>query len=426
MESKSEYRAEIQKLLYHAFPSALDQHYDGWSVYVSSTEDVSGVVSIANRCGCPVALSTAAAEDTTGRHADSPVIRISMDRITEVTRINEQAMTAEVQAGVTVRDLEIVLNDHGMTSGFMLLPDLDPVLIEFLTNESLSESSMLYGRVDQAYIGAEGVLPSGEVFRIKPAPARAVGPDLLGLLVSENGKLSIVTSLILRIWKQAKSRRIIAATFEEIEGALRCASMIARSAIRLAGGRIYAPGRPDSSKNRRTADGNVAVFILEGEQAVVDSRAVHIDEIVQECGGSALPQQHHLATRFIRVPRILSGEESESVIVCAAADWSAALSVLREVSSRLEEQIKATRISDFFHEGCSISWTVRETDIDGEILFRVVEVLQRFGGSLISHHPGLDEALPAYFYYDGNMRKKIEELKQRIDPSEVFTAVQTL
>jgi len=230
--------AEIEKQLFHGFPSATERHEEGWTVHPSSTSDVSRVVSIANRCGCRLHMISSRRPDA-DRNV-SPVIRLSLDRMTEVVKLDEHAMTAEVQAGIGVRTLEIVLNDHGMTSGTCLLPDTDPALIDFLGDECVSESSILYGRTDQAAIGAEGVLPGGEEFKIQPAPARAVGPDTLGLLVRGHGNLSIVTSVTLRVWRQPKSRRILCAVFEDqdLAGALRCASKTARSSIRLAAGRV--------------------------------------------------------------------------------------------------------------------------------------------------------------------------------------------
>jgi FAD/FMN-containing dehydrogenase len=409
--------SDTRKLLYHAFPSAVAMQEDGWMVYPSSTREVAGVVSIAVRCGCPV-IASPPQEDEPAPAASTPVIRISMEKMTGVAAVSETGMTAEVQAGIAVRNLEIVLNDHGMTSGFVLLPDVDPTLIRFINDETLSESSMLYGRLDRCVLGAEGVLPGGEVFRIRPAPSRGIGPDILGLLLSEHGRLSIVTSVVLRIWRQPRSRRVIAAFFNEPGGAMACAAEIAGAGIRLAAGRIYAPGWPDPAGPAGGSGSNVAVFVLEGEQAVVDTLAVHVDKIVQDRGGEPALPQYHLATKFVKLPKLDSGEETE--LVSATCDWAAAPDILLEASSRFEESLVAARLSDFFPEGCRISWSVKEAAMGKDLLAGLVDVVRRFGGHLVSRHRLIEGGLPPGMVYDSLMQKKIEQLKETMDPNKII------
>jgi FAD/FMN-containing dehydrogenase len=419
MVRESDSRDEIEKQLFHGFPSATQRHEEGWTVYPSSTRDVARVVSIAGRCGCRLRTVSAGRREDAGSVAP-PLIRLSLDRMIELLNLDERSMTAEVQSGIGVRNLEIVLNDHGMTSGFILLPDSDPVLIDFINDGCISESSILYGRTDQVVIGAEGVLPRGEEFKIQPAPARSIGPDILGLLVREHGNLSIVTSLTLKVWRQPKSRRILCARFEnqDLAGALRCASRTARSSIRIAAGRIYAPGWPDPAQQPQPSGRHVAVFVLEGEQSMVEAFAVHVSQIIQECGGDETAD-HHLATRRPRVPRSASGDDAAMLSV--TADWSTMADLHQEMATKLDIGLLHTRFSDFFHEGCRVNWSVREPDLTPAVLGRMAEILRRFGARLLSVHPGLEG--------EGGLRKaqdmdegekRARELKLQMDPSGIL------
>ncbi|MFH1436172.1 MAG: FAD-binding protein, partial [Pseudomonadota bacterium] len=330
---------DVQKLLNHALPSAFVRHGDTWTVSPSSVDDVAKVVGLADQCGCPVRVAAPREEPETDE-ASSAVIRISMEKMTDVKWVNEESMTAKVQAGLSVRHLEILLNDHGMTSGFVVLPEYDPTLIEFVTDENLSESSVLYGRPDRAFLGVEGVLPSGEAFSTKPTPSRAVGPDLLGMLVSQHGSLSIITSLVLRIWRQPKSRRIVCASFDDVERAVGCASRVAHSGVRLAAGRIYAPEWLEDSGEEGGRGENIAVFVLEGEQAVIDSFADVIEKIIHEAGGGDL-NKHPLATKFVRSHGLcterkqnlssLSMIRRENITDTAKFQLSAKASFIREI-----------------------------------------------------------------------------------------------
>jgi len=410
---------EIERQLFHAFPSATTRQEDGWTVMPSSTDDAAKAVAIANLCGCPVLVSDRGGEERTGLPRSS-ILRLSLERMTGVLGVTEPAMTAEVQAGIAMRNLEIALNDHGLTTGAVLLPDVDPTLIDFVTNDSFSEASILYGRTDQIYLGAEGVLPSGETFRIKPAPARAAGPDILGLLVAGHGRVSIVTALILRLWRLPKSRRVIPAGFrsDRLEDALTCASTAARVPIRFAAGRIYAPGWPDQGESGDAPCDHVAVFVLEGEQAVVEATAVHLEGIVRECGGTLLPAQHALATRFVRAPRVAEGEVTASI--SATAKWPSVLQIHRDVAEKLGGALLASRFSDFFHEGCRVTWTLREGDLGRERLTHVIETLRGLGGCLTSRHPALEGDLPPHLLDEGALRPRMEELKRSMDPGGIL------
>ena len=407
---------EVQKLLNHALPSAFVRLGNTWTVYPSSVDDVAKVVGLANQCGCParVALSREGPETD---EISSAVIRISMEKMTDVKWVNEESMMAKVQAGLSVRHLEILLNDHGMTSGFVVLPRCDPSLIEFVTDENLSESSVLYGRPDRAYLGVEGVLPSGEAFSTKPTPSRAVGPDLLGMLVSQHGSLSIITSLVLRIWRQPKSRRIICASFDDVERAVSCASRVAHSGVRLAAGRIYAPEWLEDSGREEGPGENIAVFVLEGEQAVIDSFAAVIEKINHEAKGAGL-KKHPLSTKFVRSHGLCTEEECE--IVTATADWSVAANIHADVSSKLEKKVVGTRFSNFFHEGCSISWTAGNADVIKDHLPDIAEILRRYGGTLVSRHRAVGKEMSGQLSRDHSLEKKLMELKSRLDPGKTI------
>ena len=409
---------EIERQLFHAFPSATTRQEDGWTVMPSSTDDAAKAVAIANLCGCPVLVAARGGDEPAGPPRSS-LLRLSLERMTGVLGVTEPAMTAEVQAGIAMRNLEIVLNDHGLTTGAVLLPDVDPTLIDFVTNDSFSEASILYGRTDQIYLGAEGVLPSGEVFRIKPAPVRAAGPDVLGFLVAGHGRVSIVTALILRLGRLPKSRRVVPAGFrsDRLEDALTSASSAARVPIRFAAGRIYAPGWSDHGEEGGAPCDHVAVFVIEGEQAVVEATAVHLEGIVQACGGTLLSPQHALATRFVRAPRVAGGEATASI--SATAPWPSVLQIHRDVAGRLGDALLASRFSDFFHEGCRITWMLREGDLGRERLTQVVETLRGLGGRLTSRHPALEGDLPPHLLDEGARRPRMVDMKRTMDPGGI-------
>jgi len=421
MTGKRESCAGLEELINRRFASASSREEGRWSVWPSTAEEVSALFRAAGEFDCSVRFSSGPEGGAARGGCDGkPLIRVGLERMTSIRSLDEKSLTVDVQPGIGVRALDIYLGDSGYTTGFLPLPGFDPPLIDFVRRPDWSESSILYGRVDQCFVGAEGVLPGGGVFRIKPAPARAVGPDLLGLLVAGHGSLCAVTSLWVRFWRQPKSRKVVAASFPDEVEALRCALQVAVSGVRLAAGRIYAPAWAEQEgAGQAAAAAAVAVFVLEGEQALVDAWAPGAARAVEQCHGRLLEPQHHLATKFIRIPPGVASQAARTVT--ASCPWAAAARLHRETAARLGGELLATRASCFFHEGCQLAWTVRE-GAAADALRAAAEGARRLGGALVGGGGADDAGGKAGTDPADAMRKRLEELKARLDAHGILEA----
>jgi len=60
--------------------------------------------------------------------------------------------------------------------------------------------------VDQIVAGLEGTLKNGQLLSIRPAPRRAVGPDLMALAIGCGGRFVTITRAWLRVHKVGAAR----------------------------------------------------------------------------------------------------------------------------------------------------------------------------------------------------------------------------
>jgi alkyldihydroxyacetonephosphate synthase len=60
--------------------------------------------------------------------------------------------------------------------------------------------------VDQIVAGLEGTLKNGQLFSLRPAPRRAVGPDLMALAIGCGGRFLTITRAWLRVHRVGVAR----------------------------------------------------------------------------------------------------------------------------------------------------------------------------------------------------------------------------
>ncbi len=166
-------------------------------VAAKSAETVSSVLRAAAPAGATVQVE-GARTNVVGCLDGEPdvVLRLAMDRIVDLDAAS-QVVTAE--AGIIGGRLEGFLNDRGFTLGH------DPQSLEhstvggWIATRATGTASARFGGVEQMVRGLEGVLPSGEAFRIPVRPRSPGGLDALQLLCGTEGSLAVITAASLAV-----------------------------------------------------------------------------------------------------------------------------------------------------------------------------------------------------------------------------------
>ena len=166
-----------------------------------STEDVSKVLRYCNDNGIHVIARTgmSSSEDQL-LVTDDNTIFLDGCRLNKIIKIDPENMVATVQCGVPLAVLEDKVNELGLTTGHC--PQSQPMahMGGLVATRSIGQFSTYYGGIEDLVCGLEAVLPSGEVFRIRPVPRRAAGPDLRHLVIGAEGTIAFMTEVTVKLF----------------------------------------------------------------------------------------------------------------------------------------------------------------------------------------------------------------------------------
>jgi alkyldihydroxyacetonephosphate synthase len=118
------------------------------------------------------------------------------------------------------------------------------------------------------------VLPDGQILHVRPAPRRAVGPDVIGAFIGARGRLGIVTAVHLVSLPQAGSTPI-AFSFEEERDALATLAWIRGSGV-----------RPRTSELTETNERTWLLLDVDGDARLRRARLSVVRRVAAEHGGT--------------------------------------------------------------------------------------------------------------------------------------------
>ena len=164
-------------------------------VAAKSQETVSSVLRLAAAAGAIVQVQ-GAGTNVVGCLDGGPdvVLRLAMDRIVD---FDEASQVVTAQAGVTGGRLEGYLNERGFTLGHYPQSLDHSTVGGWVATRATGTASARFGGVERTVCGLEGVLPSGEAFRIPPRPRAPGGLDALQLVSGAEGSLAVITAVCL-------------------------------------------------------------------------------------------------------------------------------------------------------------------------------------------------------------------------------------
>ncbi len=112
--------------------------------------------------------------------------------------LDEVSLLVEVDASTSVADLERDLRARELTLALDSAPaDLD--LATWLAEGAHGARDAFLDPADQLLAGITAKLHDGRVLEVRPAPRRAVGPDLVALVVGARGRFAVTTRVWLRV-----------------------------------------------------------------------------------------------------------------------------------------------------------------------------------------------------------------------------------
>lgn len=213
-------------------PALLEQHGEDEShhpamppdavAFAESTDDVSRIVAVCARHGCPVipfGAGTSLEGHVSALHGG---ISLDLSRLDRVLDLSGDDQDCRVQAGVTRQALNRFARDHGLF--FPVDPGAEATLGGMAATGASGTNAVRYGTLRENVLGLTVVLADGQVIRTGGrARKSSAGYDLTRLFVGSEGTLGILTEVQLRLYGLPESMAAAVCPFDTLDGAVRTA-----------------------------------------------------------------------------------------------------------------------------------------------------------------------------------------------------------
>jgi glycolate oxidase len=200
--------------------------YDGtttWShspdivVLPTSTEQISRILKLAHTHKIPVTPRGSGTNISGGSVPVRGGIVLCTTRMNRILDINKANLTARVEPGVVLQDLNIRLAKENL-----FYPPDPQSFLSCTLGGTVAENSggplcIKYGVTKHYVLGLEVVLPDGYVLNIGGSTVKnRTGYDLLPLFTGSEGTLGVITKITLRLIPKPAARKTIMAIFDDI------------------------------------------------------------------------------------------------------------------------------------------------------------------------------------------------------------------
>jgi glycolate oxidase len=201
-------------------------------VLPASTEQVSAVLTLANRHRVPVIPRGAGSNLAAATLAEHGGIVLVLTRMNRVLEVSDDELLAVVQAGATTA----ALADAAAARGLLYAPDPGSRTVSTVAgNVAMCAGGLRglkYGVTRNYVLGLEAVLPTGEIVRTGGRLWKDVaGYDLTRLLTGSEGTLAVITEITVGLLPLPRTAGTGVAYFDHLADAGRAVAQIIRDGV---------------------------------------------------------------------------------------------------------------------------------------------------------------------------------------------------
>jgi len=177
----------------HTFPDGV--------AFARTDEDVRDLLKYSRQAGArviPYGGGTSVVGHINPPQSDTPVLTLSLEKMTGLLDLDETSRLATFQAGVAGPQLEEKLKARGYTLGHFPQSFEYSTLGGWIATRSSGQQSYRYGKIEQLFAGGSMETPRGRL-EMKPVPASAAGPDVREMVLGSEGRLGVITQAQVRV-----------------------------------------------------------------------------------------------------------------------------------------------------------------------------------------------------------------------------------
>jgi alkyldihydroxyacetonephosphate synthase len=162
--------------------------------------------------------------------AGRPVLSLSLERFNRLVDLDSASRLATFEAGIRGPQLEHQLNARGFTLGHYPQSFDYSSLGGWVVTRSSGQQSKYYGRIEQLFAGGTVLTPRGSM-HFQPFPASAAGPDLRQILLGSEGRMGVLTNVVVKIVALPEKDDVYGVFFPSWERAIHAVQTIAGTDI---------------------------------------------------------------------------------------------------------------------------------------------------------------------------------------------------
>lgn len=130
--------------------------------------------------------------------SDTPVLTLSLARLTGLTDLDRTSQLATFGAGTPGPEVEQALRAQGYVLGHYPQSWELSTIGGWVASRSSGQQSLRYGRIEQLFAGGRVETPRGRL-DIPAIPASSAGPDLREMVLGSEGRLGVITAVQARV-----------------------------------------------------------------------------------------------------------------------------------------------------------------------------------------------------------------------------------
>lgn len=201
-------------------------------VFVENKEQVQKVVKLANKYKVPVICRGAGTNVVGACTVEHGGIILNFSKMNKIIEINRENMTAVVEPGVVLGDLQKEVDKLGL----FYPPDPSNLAVSTvggsIAQSSGGAKSFKYGTTKDYVIDLLVVMANGEILRTGSKTIKnATGYNLNTLFVGSEGTLGIVVEATLKLIPKPQSKKVLMAYFDTVKDAVHAVNSIIEQRI---------------------------------------------------------------------------------------------------------------------------------------------------------------------------------------------------
>lgn len=196
-------------------------------VFVENIEQVQNVVKLANKYKTSIICRGAGTNVVGACSTEHGGIILNFSKMNKILEINRENMTARVQSGVVLGDLQKAVESFGL----FYPPDPSNLAVSTIGGSIAQSSggakSFKYGTTKDYVIDMKVVMANGEILQTGSNTIKnATGYNLNTLFVGSEGTLGIVIEATIKLIPKPESKKVLMAYFDTVKTAVSAVNRI--------------------------------------------------------------------------------------------------------------------------------------------------------------------------------------------------------